>query len=162
MANLLAQTAASGEWYDGWQLVASAIGAAVAVVIAVVGWLHRQSKADNRELKSDLKDKLGDFKEDFQRIETAMNDGFARTERRIDDLYTMLAQKGMQSPARESQTPATPDVSPSAPASAVSSSEAEPATPVAAQQVSVNPAVPASAQSQAAGFTPATAQSEER
>ena len=155
MANLLAQTAASGEWYDGWQLVVSAIGAAVVVVIAVVGWLHRQSKADNKELKIDLKD-------DIKRIETAMNEGFARTERRIDDLYTMLAQKGMQSPARESQTPATPDVSPSAPASAVSSSEAEPATPVAAQQVSVNPAVPASAQSQAAGFTPVTAQSEER
>jgi len=29
MANLLAQTAASGEWYDGWQFVVSAIGAAV-------------------------------------------------------------------------------------------------------------------------------------
>lgn len=155
MANLLAQTAASGEWYDGWQLVVSAIGAAVVVVIAVVGWLHRQSKADNKELKIDIK-------EDITRIETAMNDGFARTERRIDDLYTMLAQKGMQSPARESQTPATPDVAPSAPATAVSSSEAEPATPVAAQQVSVNPAVPTSAQSQAAGFTPATAHSEER
>lgn len=125
------------------------------VVIAVVGWLHRQSKADNKELKIDIK-------EDITRIETAMNDGFARTERRIDDLYTMLAQKGMQSPARESQTPATPDVAPSAPATAVSSSEAEPATPVAAQQVSVNPAVPTSAQSQAAGFTPATAHSEER
>ena len=155
MANLLAQTAASGEWYDGWQLVVSAIGAAVVVVIAVVGWLHRQSKADNKELKIDIK-------EDITRIETAMNDGFARTERRIDDLYTMLAQKGMQSPARESQTPATPDVAPSAPATAVSSSEAEPATPVAAQQVSVNPAVPTSAQSQAVGFTPATAHSEER
>lgn len=104
MANLLAQTAASGEWYDGWQLVVSAIGAAVVVVIAVVGWLHRQSKADNKELKNDLKDKLGDFKEDFQRIETAMNDGFARTERRIDDLYTMLAQKGMQSPPATAQS----------------------------------------------------------
>ena len=125
------------------------------VVIAVVGWLHRQSKADNKELKIDLKD-------DIKRIETAMNDGFARTERRIDDLYTMLAQKGMQSPARESQTPATSDVALSAPASAVSSSEADAATPVAAQQVSVSPAVSASAQSQTAGFTPATAQSEER
>ena len=155
MANLLAQTAASGEWYDGWQLIASAIGAAVAVVIAVVGWLHRQSKADNKELKNDIK-------EDIKRIETATNDGFARTERRIDDIYAMLAQKGMQSPVQESQTPATPDISPSAPASAASSSEAEPATLASAQQVSVNPAVPASAQSQAAGFTPATAQSEER
>lgn len=162
MATLLAQTAASGEWHDGWQLVASAIGAAVAVVIAVVGWLHKQSKSDNKELKDDINNTKNDIKGDLQRIETAMNSGFTRTERRIDDLYTMLAQKGMQIPVRESQTPSTPDVTPSAPASAASSSAAEPVTPVSAQQVSGNPAVSASAQSQAAGFTPATAHSEER
>ena len=85
MTTLLAQVS-SGEWHDGWQLVLSAIGVAVLVVIAVVGWLYKQTKADISDLKSD------------------MNRRFDRTDDRVDDLYKMLTRRGIENPAQQPQT----------------------------------------------------------
>ena len=50
MTALLAQAASSGEWYDGWQLAAIII----TIVVALIGWLHRQMSRGFAESKSDL------------------------------------------------------------------------------------------------------------
>lgn len=91
MTTLLAQVS-SGEWHDGWQLVLSTISAAVLVVIAVVGWLYKQTKADISDLKGD------------------MNRRFDRTDDRVDELYKMLAQRGIENPAQQPQTMAQPEL----------------------------------------------------
>lgn len=85
MTTLLAQVS-SGEWHNGWQLVLSAIGVAVLVVVAVVGWLYKQTKAYISDLKSD------------------MNRRFDRTDDRVDDLYKMLDRSGIENPAQQTQT----------------------------------------------------------
>ena len=50
MTALLAQAASSGEWYDGWQLAAIII----TIVVALIGWLHRQMSRGFADSKSDL------------------------------------------------------------------------------------------------------------
>lgn len=50
------------------------------VVIAVVGWLYRQTKADISDLKSDMNRRFDD-----------MNRRFDRTDDRVDELYKILA-----------------------------------------------------------------------
>ena len=92
MTTFLAQVS-SGEWYDGWQLVLSSIGTAVLVVIAVVGWLYKQTKADISDLQSD------------------MNRRFDKTDDRVDDLYKMLAQRGTENPPQQPQTMAHSELS---------------------------------------------------
>ena len=63
------------------------------VVIAVVGWLYRQTKADISDLKSDMNRRFDD-----------MNRRFDRTDDRVDELYKMLAQKGIDNPVQQPQT----------------------------------------------------------
>lgn len=61
------------------------------VVIAVVGWLYRQTKADISDLKSDMNRRFDD-----------MNRRFDRTDNRVDELYKMLAQKGIDNSVQQS------------------------------------------------------------
>ena len=63
------------------------------VVIAVVGWLYRQTKADISDLKSDMNRRFDD-----------MNRRFDRTDDRVDELYKILAQKGLDNPVQQPQT----------------------------------------------------------
>lgn len=139
MTTLLAQVS-SGEWHDGWQLVLSAIGAAVLVVIAVVGWLYKQTKADISDLKSDI------------------NRRFDRTDNRVDDLYKMLAQRGIENPAQQPQTAEPRQHTEAASAPVNPSAETETAPSASRPQTSVSPAVSTASQSQTAGFAPASAQ----
>ena len=146
MTTLLAQVS-SGEWHDGWQLVLSAIGAAVLVVIAVVSWLYKQTKADISDLKSDMNRRFDD-----------MNRRFDRTDDRGDDLYKMLAQRGIENPAQQPQT-AEPRQHTEADFAPVNPS-AETAPSASRPKTSISPTVSATSQSQTAGFAPASAQSE--
>ena len=99
MTTLLAQVS-SGEWYDGWQLVLSATGTAVLVIIAVVNWLYKQTKADISDLKADMNRRFDD-----------MDRRFDRTNDRVDDLYKILAQRGIENPAQQPQTMAHSELS---------------------------------------------------
>lgn len=148
MTTLLAQVS-SGEWYEGWQLVLSAIGAAVLVVIAVVGWLYKQTKADISDLKGDMNRRFDD-----------MNRRFDRTDDRVDDLYKMLAQRGTENPAQQPQTAEPRQHTEAASAPVNPSAETETALSAGRPQTSVSPAVATASQSQTAGFTPASAQGE--
>ena len=68
------------------------------VVIAVVGWLYRQTKADISDLKSDMNRRFDDMNRRFD----DMNRRFDRTDDRVDELYKILAQKGLDNPVQQS------------------------------------------------------------
>lgn len=105
MTALLAQTT-SGEWHDGWQLVMSAIGVAVIVVIAVVGWLHKQSKADISDMRSDMKERFNGVEKCFDTVDKrfdAVDRRIDRLDSKIDAMYHLLLSQSMGSATQQTQ-----------------------------------------------------------
>ena len=65
MLALLAQAAPTAEWHDGWQLVVTTFTAGIGAVVAIIVWLHKQSKSDLAEVKDDLSTRITDVKDDL-------------------------------------------------------------------------------------------------
>lgn len=93
---LLAQTASSGEWHDGWWVLIAG------VCLAVVGWLLRV-------LYSGLKDAIKETKSDLnKRCDTIENS--------LSDLRNTLLNDALERARQQpqSQTGAQPDAAPAA------------------------------------------------
>ena len=84
MLALLAQAASAGEWHDGWQLAVTTITAGIGAVVAIIVWLHKQSKSDLAEVKDDLSARITDVKDDLKAevvsAETRLKADIARVE----------------------------------------------------------------------------------
>ena len=74
MLALLAQAASAGEWHDGWQLAVTTITAGIGAVVAIIVWLHKQSKSDLAEVKDDLSARITDVKDDLSARITDVKD----------------------------------------------------------------------------------------
>ena len=130
MTALFAQTVSSEEWHDGWQLVMIAVGLAVTLVIAVIGWLHKQSKEGISDLRTESKEGISelrteskegisdlrteskegisdlksDMKERFNGVDNRLDDlgnGIKGTQRRIDKIYHLLLSQSIGSTTQQ-------------------------------------------------------------
>ena len=80
MLALLAQAASTGEWHDGWQLAVTTITAGIGAVVAIIVWLHKQSKSDLAEVKDDLSARITDVKTEVVSAEARLKAEITRVE----------------------------------------------------------------------------------
>ena len=108
MLALLAQAASASEWHDGWQLAVTTITAGIGVVVAIIGWLHKQSKSalaevENRlsvritDVKDDLSTDIGEaetrLKAEITRVETDLKAEITRVEEKLSAEITRVEDK---------------------------------------------------------------------
>ena len=80
MTALLAQAASAGEWYDGWQLAAIII----TIVVALIGWLHRQMSRGFADSKSDLAAAEKRLEGDIAEVKTDLKAEIVAAEKRLE------------------------------------------------------------------------------
>ena len=93
MLALLAQAASAAEWHDGWQLVVTTITAGIGAVVAIIVWLHKQSKSDLAEVKDDLSTRITDVKDDLSTRITDVKTEVVSAEARLKAEITRVEDK---------------------------------------------------------------------
>ena len=93
MLALLAQAASTAEWHDGWQLAVTTITAGIGAVVAIIVWLHKQSKSDLAEVKDDLSARITDVKTEVVSAEARLKAEITRVETDIKTDITRVEDK---------------------------------------------------------------------
>lgn len=113
MATLLAQTATTGEWYDGWQILAIVVGAALIVLIIFISLLYKYQKADRSKMKADIEEDIAEVKNHLGKLDDRFWHHLLQSPRQQPQYdATARPAKPQPSPPKEVNPPAAPQPEP--------------------------------------------------